>query len=196
MINKLVTILSFSCFVLISCGDDSTSDKVVQPDGENPEISSSSGGKLTEVATIYDLGGCTAERENHVVFVFDKNTDYICRNGKWIDLATMEIKSSSSSEQDTSETQVPSSSGTKDTVIVESSSAVIVESSSSAEKVISSSSAKSSSSIVKSSSSVTSSSSSVKSSSSIQPSLPTNFGTITDSRDNKTYKTVKIGDQV
>ncbi|SHL56621.1 fibrobacter succinogenes major paralogous domain-containing protein [Fibrobacter sp. UWEL] len=186
-------------------------------DGES-NSGTSANGSVSEadlvVATFDDLPVCSGKREGATAYVKDEKTAYICEDGKWIsDDETDGDDSSSSVKPGSSSSSVnPGSSSSKKDDPMSSSSVVSSSSEKSSSSVNSSSSIESSS-----SSSVTlnevegSSSSSVipgsdpESSSSrglfdmtkdefLNPEIT--YGTMTDKRDNKTYKTVKIGDQV
>ncbi len=162
------------------------------------------------LATEDDMKNCTENREDMRIYVKDIRKSLICRDGKWFsfklsnlveeeDEEDEEPAESSSSEEKWEE--LPSSSSLKKSSSSVASSSSVKSSSSSVKS--SSSSAKSSSSSIKSSSSVASSSS-VKSSSSEASSSSANDdskydaskNTLTDFRDNQTYKTVTIGTQI
>ncbi|SHK42474.1 MULTISPECIES: fibrobacter succinogenes major paralogous domain-containing protein [unclassified Fibrobacter] len=79
-----------SAAALFACGDDS---------GNSSKADNEDNGR--EVATLVEMGRCTSEREGDTVYVAEKLTDYLCRNGSWIDLSESddsddETKSSSS----------------------------------------------------------------------------------------------------
>lgn len=177
------------------------------------------------IATEENIKNCTEKREGEIAYIVDEDKSLVCEDGKWVkasDRVGEPAKEPSSSNEEITlnssssrnDEQSESSGVSKDSESVEESSTSNVSSSSSWSKatessssaktpssssveqssssVASSSSAKSSSSSVKSSSSVTSSSS-AKSSSSVANGF--SYGVLTDSRDGKTYKTVKIGKQ-
>ncbi|MCQ2108130.1 MAG: fibrobacter succinogenes major paralogous domain-containing protein [Fibrobacter sp.] len=154
---------------------------------------------------------CSGKREGATAYVKDEKTAYICEDGKWIsDDETDGDDSSSSVKPGSSSSSVkPGSSSSKKDDPMSSSSVVSSSSEKSSSSVNSSSSIESSSSSSVTLSDVEGSSSSainVESSSSsrglfdmtkdefLNPEIT--YGTMTDARDNKTYKTVKIGDQV
>ncbi len=167
-------------------------------DGES-NSGTSANGSVSEsdlvVATFDDLPVCSGKREGATAYVKDEKTAYICEDGKWI--------SDDETDGDDSSSSVKPSSSSSDKI---DSSSSVKPSSSSSVKPGSSSSKKddpmSSSSVVSSSSSAVK----VESSSSsrglfdmtkdefLNPEIT--YGTMTDKRDNKIYKTVKIGDQV
>ncbi len=65
-----------SAAALFACGDDS---------GNSSKADNEDDGR--EVATLVEMGRCTSEREGDTVYVAEKLTDYLCRNGSWIDLS-------------------------------------------------------------------------------------------------------------
>ncbi len=65
-----------SAATLFACGDDS---------GNSSKADNEDDGR--EVATLADMGRCTSDREGDTVYVAEKLTDYLCRNGSWIDLS-------------------------------------------------------------------------------------------------------------
>lgn len=191
--------------LLTACGDDSSSK------GTEPTDDSASSSTVSDIMTdtFDDLPVCTAKREGVMAYIKDEKTAYTCIDGDWTpdgdDISSfsgMKDREESSSSKGKANT----SSSVKD----KSSSSVTPGSdpeSSSSQKIAVSSSALSSSNEVKvSSSSSAKSSSSVKvaSSSSNKVTEPVEvssssrsveMGSITDSRDGQTYKTVKIGSQ-
>lgn len=163
------------------------------------------------------IKNCTSKREGEIAYIVDEDKSLVCQDGKWVNSSNVSSSSSWSEAIGSCSSKVPepaegtSSSDVSSSSVVSSSSSVTPQSSSS-ETSVSSNSTKSSSSVVPSSSSVASSSSVQSSSSSAQSSsslgwswdVPKEaylnpeitYGTMTDSRDGKIYKTVKIGGQV
>ncbi|MCQ2124367.1 MAG: fibrobacter succinogenes major paralogous domain-containing protein [Fibrobacter sp.] len=152
-------------------------------DGESSS-GASANGSVSEsdlvVATFDDLPVCSDKREGATAYVKDEKTAYICEDGKWIsDDETDGDDSSSSVKPGSSSSSVkPGSSSSKKDDPMSSSS--IVSSSSSAVKVESSSSSRGLFDMTKDEF--------------LNPKV--SYGEMTDTRDNKTYKTVKIDDQV
>ncbi|MCQ2109538.1 MAG: fibrobacter succinogenes major paralogous domain-containing protein [Fibrobacter sp.] len=72
---KVGTVI-LSAATLFACGDDS---------GNSSKADNEDNGR--EVATLVEMGRCTSEREGDTVYVAEKLTDYLCRNGSWIDLS-------------------------------------------------------------------------------------------------------------
>ena len=136
----------------------------------------------------------------------DDDNGFIARDSEESLLSSSDV-AGETSRSSSSETSASSSSKEIATNSSSSTSAPLSSNNGNGGETSSSSSAKSSSSSVKSSSSVPSSSSvsssSVESSSSVTPAEPCKtdetdtceYGTLTDDRDGKTYKTVKIGEQ-
>ncbi len=201
-----------SClFLLAACGGDSSGSKGTEP-AEVADIMADS---------FNDLPVCTVKHKGAVAYVKDEKKAYICIDGDWFS-DDDEISSSGMKdyeESSSSQEKVKSSSSVKDESLSsgipssdsESSSSQKVAVSSSTEGRGSSSSVNtaSSSSVLSSSWSsegtILSSSSSAKSSSSVKvassSSIPSSssrnvvVGSLTDSRDGKTYRTVTIGSQ-
>lgn len=181
--------------LLVSCSD------------EDDSVSFKNTSKEKEVESIYELGKCTDDRKGEVIFVENKDEDYICFSGKWIpssefdspgedDESSSSVKESSSSAKDVSSSYKASSGETSSSDKASSSS----EKASSSSGNVSSSGGSSFGEAPKSSSSSTSGSSSSKtpeSSSSVKSSSSkTHDGkTFVDTRDGKTYRMVTIGSQ-
>lgn len=181
--------------LLVSCSD------------EDDSVSFKNTSKEKEVESIYELGKCTDDRKGEIIFVENKDEDYICFSGKWIpssefdnpgedDESSSSVKESSSSAKDVSSSDKASSGETSSSDKASSSS----EKASSSSGNVSSSGGSSSGETPKSSSSSTSGSSSSKtpeSSSSVKSSSSkTHDGkTFVDTRDGKTYRMVTIGSQ-
>ena len=199
-----VSVAIFGAALLFACGDDDSSFGT-----------SAKGGSAAEadiVVTIFDdLPNCTGKREGKTAFVKEENATYVCTDGEWgVAGETLDEGDDDGDDADkksSSSTAKSADSKAKSSSSVESSSSVIPGSdpeSSSSEGVGDASS----SSVIASSSSeeqAGSSSSDELSSSSrglfemskdefLNPKV--SYGEMTDTRDNKTYKTVKIGDQV
>lgn len=85
-----------SAATLFACGDDS---------GNSSKADNEDNGR--EVATLVEMGRCTSEREGDTVYVAEKLTDYLCRNGSWIDLSESD---NSDDETKSSSSMVPGSS--------------------------------------------------------------------------------------
>lgn len=88
-----------STATLFACGDDSGNSSKASDSGNSLNETDFVDGR--EVATLVEMGRCTSEREGDTVYVAEKLTDYLCRNGSWIDLSESddsddETKSSSS----------------------------------------------------------------------------------------------------
>ena len=174
--------LTFGAFalsaMLAACGDDSTSAK----DADQPDV---------VVETFDDLPVCSDNQDGSTAYVKDEKTAYVCVDGDWV---PEEENSSSSIASSSSTTRNDSLSSS---VITSSSSEAPQSSSSEAMQSSSSEATQSSSSEAPQSSSsadVNSSSSENELSSSSEMGII--YGTMTDSRDGNTYKTVKIGEQV
>ncbi len=181
--------------LLVSCSD------------EDDSVSFKNTSKEKEVESIYELGKCTDDRKGEVIFVENKDEDYICFSGKWIpssefdspgedDESSSSVKESSSSAKDVSSSDKASSGETSSSDKASSSS----EKASSSSGNVSSSGGSSSGETPKSSSSSTSGSSSSKtpeSSSSVKSSSSKTHDSkaFVDSRDGKTYRMVTIGSQ-
>ena len=190
--------LTFGAFalsaMLAACGDDSTSAK----DADQPDV---------VVETFDDLPVCSDNQDGSTAYVKDEKTAYVCVDGDWVpeeENSSSSIASSSSSPRnDSLSSSVITSSSSE---APQSSSSETMQSSSSEAPQSSSSEApqSSSSETMQSSSSETtqSSSSADVNSSSSENELSSSsemgiiYGTMTDSRDGNTYKTVKIGEQV
>ena len=181
--------------LLVSCSD------------EDDSVSFKNTSKEKEVESIYELGKCTDDRKGEIIFVENKDEDYICFSGKWIpssefdnpgedDEFSSSVKESSSSAKDVSSSDKASSGETSSSDKASSSS----EKASSSSGNVSSSGGSSSGETPKSSSSSTSGSSSSKtpeSSSSVKSSSSKTHDSkaFVDSRDGKTYRMVTIGSQ-
>ena len=189
--------------LLVSCSD------------EDDSVSFKNTSKEKEVESIYELGKCTDDRKGEVIFVENKDEDFICFSGKWIpssefdnpsegDESSSSVKESSSSAKDVSSSDKASSGETSSSDKASSSS----EKASSSSGNVSSSGGSSSGETPKSSSSSTSGSSSSKtpetsssktpeSSSSVKSSSSKTHDskTFVDTRDGKTYRMVTIGSQ-
>ena len=181
--------------LLVSCSD------------EDDSVSFKNRSKEKEVESIYELGKCTDDRKGEIIFVENKDEDYICFSGKWIpssefdnpgedDEFSSSVKESSSSAKDVSSSDKASSGETSSSDKASSSS----EKASSSSGNVSSSGGSSSGETPKSSSSSTSGSSSSKtpeSSSSVKSSSSKTHDSkaFVDSRDGKTYRMVTIGSQ-
>ena len=190
--------LTFGAFalsaMLAACGDDSTSAK----DADQPDV---------VVETFDDLPVCSDNQDGSTAYVKDEKTAYVCVDGDWVpeeenssssiassssttrndSLSSSVITSSSSEAPQSSSSEAPQSSSSE---APQSSSSEAMQSSSSEATQSSSSEAPQSS----SSADVNSSSSENELSSSSEMGII--YGTMTDSRDGNTYKTVKIGEQV
>ena len=190
--------LTFGAFalsaMLAACGDDSTSAK----DADQPDV---------VVETFDDLPVCSDNQDGSTAYVKDEKTAYVCVDGDWVpeeenssssiasssssprndSLSSSVITSSSSEAPQSSSSEAPQSSSSE---TMQSSSSEAMQSSSSEATQSSSSEAPQSS----SSADVNSSSSENELSSSSEMGII--YGTMTDSRDGNTYKTVKIGEQV
>lgn len=66
--------------------------------GDNDNKSSSVEMSPREVATVFELGSCNAERSGDTVLVLDKSIEYLCMGNNWIDI-TM--------QSDTSKNDIP-----------------------------------------------------------------------------------------
>ena len=198
MQRKTIRAIAFlSVVFLVACGDDNASN------GKNDTNSSSD----ESYASIDDLPNCTAKREGVSAFVEEDDATYICNDDDWVKVGTIyesvddfpncteKRKDESVLEQSTGKTYICNGKSWKEDGVV----AKPVESSSSEKKTNSSSSSKKVSSDSKSSSSETQ-----ESSSSVAYASPCKsgdvvdkceYGTLMDSRDGQTYKTVVIGAQ-
>ena len=150
-----------------ACGGDSSSGS------DTPE-------KVEVVSSIYNLGDCTDEIEGDTVFVRNEKTDYICLNGKWVTSSDTE---SSSSEGSSSSVEQSSSSNTDNSSSSVSSSSSETQSSSSSGNV-------NCSALLDEEEGW---SWSVPRECRFNPAI--DYGMMTDERDGKTYRTVKVGDQ-
>lgn len=174
-------------------------------DGESSS-GTSANGSVSEsdlvVATFDDLPVCSGKREGATAYVKDEKTAYICEDGKWIsedetdgDDSSSSVKpGSSSSKKDDpkSSSSVVSSSSEKSSSSVNSSSSI--ESSSSSSVTLSDVEGASSSAVKVESSSSSRGLFDMTKDEFLNPEIT--YGTMTDTRDHKTYKTVKIGTQV
>ena len=174
--------LTFGAFalsaMLAACGDDSTSAK----DADQPDV---------VVETFDDLPVCSDNQDGSTAYVKDEKTAYVCVDGDWVpeeENSSSSIASSSSS---------PRNDSLSSSVITSSSSEAPQSSSSEAPQSSSSETMQSSSSeTTQSSSSADVNSSSSENELSSSSEMGIIYGTMTDSRDGNTYKTVKIGEQV
>ena len=174
--------LTFGAFalsaMLAACGDDSTSAK----DADQPDV---------VVETFDDLPVCSDNQDGSTAYVKDEKTAYVCVDGDWVpeeENSSSSIASSSSS---------PRNDSLSSSVITSSSSEAPQSSSSETMQSSSSEAPQSSSSeTTQSSSSADVNSSSSENELSSSSEMGIIYGTMTDSRDGKTYKTVKIGEQV
>ena len=189
--SPLVALLALTtCFV--GCENSSSTDAEKTSD-------------VREVESIYNLGKCSDSRKGELAFVTDEDQEYICLGGKWIPSDEVEeklensVKSSSSSKQkeisSDSETKDESSSSEQKKAEDKSSSSILTM------DMESSSSVASSSSVVEESESSSSVETKEESSSSVEEtssssSVVLESSEFTDSRDQKVYKLVKIGEQV
>ena len=164
--------------MLAACVDDSTSAKDTDQSDELVE-------------TFDDLPVCSDNREGATAYVKDEKNAYMCVDGGWVpeeENSSSSIASSSSS---------PRNDSLSSSVIASSSSEAPQSSSSEAPQSSSSETTQSSSSeTTQSSSSADVNSSSSENELSSSSEMGITYGTMTDSRDGKTYKTVKIGEQV
>ena len=198
--------LTFGAFalsaMLAACGDDSTSAK----DADQPDV---------VVETFDDLPVCSDNQDGSTAYVKDEKTAYVCVDGDWVpeeenssssiasssssprndSLSSSVITSSSSEAPQSSSSEAPQSSSSE---TMQSSSSEAMQSSSSEAMQSSSSEAtqSSSSEAPQSSSSADVNSSSSENELSSSSEMGIIYGTMTDSRDGNTYKTVKIGEQV
>ena len=166
--------LTFGAFalsaMLAACGDDSTSAK----DADQPDV---------VVETFDDLPVCSDNQDGSTAYVKDEKTAYVCVDGDWVP------------EEENSSSSIASSSSSPRNDSL--SSSVITSSSSEAPQSSSSETMQSSSSeTTQSSSSADVNSSSSENELSSSSEMGIIYGTMTDSRDGNTYKTVKIGEQV
>lgn len=203
-----VTVFALA-FLLASCGDDSSK-------GTEPVNDSSSSSTVSDIVTdtFADLPVCVDKREGATAYVKDEKVAYICVDGDWT--PDSEVQSSASvNKESSSSVALTSSSSDKDEATssgsdkANSSSSVVNDSegsSSSVDQEGSSDSVESSES--KEPSEESSSSVYEPSSSALMDGwhwdIPkdyrfnpeVSYGTMTDSRDGQTYKTVQIGDQI
>ena len=190
--------LTFGAFalsaMLAACGDDSTSAK----DADQPDV---------VVETFDDLPVCSDNQDGSTAYVKDEKTAYVCVDGDWVpeeENSSSSIASSSSTTRNdslsssvitSSSSEAPQSSSSE---TMQSSSSEAPQSSSSEAPQSSSSEApqSSSSETTQSSSSADVNSSSSENELSSSSEMGITYGTMIDSRDGNTYKTVKIGEQV
>jgi len=153
-----------------------------------------------------DFRACTGKKDGLYSFSPKENTLYVCNDEEWVpvkqlddndsmeEFSSSSAKSSSSSSAKSSSSEKSSSSTKSSSSEAKSSSSSVTPKSSSSETSVSSSSeAKSSSSSVTPQSS--SSEKAESSSSKVTEPAEVTTGTMTDSRDGQTYKTVTIGTQ-
>ena len=167
------------------------------------------------VETFDDLPVCSDNQDGSTAYVKDEKTAYVCVDGDWVpeeenssssiasssssprndSLSSSVITSSSSEAPQSSSSEAPQSSSSE---TMQSSSSEAMQSSSSEAPQSSSSEApqSSSSETTQSSSSADVNSSSSENELSSSSEMGIIYGTMTDSRDGNTYKTVKIGEQV
>ena len=184
-------------FLLAACGDDSGSSS-----GPSDSLSDSD----LVVTTYDDLPVCSSKRDGATAYVKDEKTAYLCEDGDWTPddsdkgkLSSSVSKTTSSSSKKTSSSSSASKSKSSSSVsktassssfkVVYSSSIMPESSSSSSQKVILSSDSYEES----SSSSLNGWNWNVPKEARMNPDI--DYGTMTDERDGKVYKTVKIGDQ-
>ena len=190
--------LTFGAFalsaMLAACGDDSTSAK----DADQPDV---------VVETFDDLPVCSDNQDGSTAYVKDEKNAYVCVDGDWVpeeENSSSSIASSSSTTRNdslsssvitSSSSEAPQSSSSE---TMQSSSSEAPQSSSSEAPQSSSSEApqSSSSETTQSSSSADVNSSSSENELSSSSEMGITYGTMIDSRDGNTYKTVKIGEQV
>ena len=192
MLKKILLSTAFaSSLYFMACGDESGSDSGsnagTEVKGETITLADGSGEKI-----------CDSHLDGWVAEATGKDFRR-CVDGEWVKISAKEA--ANEDEIIGVVTVLQSSSSVKEDLLSSSSvarsSATSSSSAQSSSSAVSSSSAKSSSSSAQSSSSAVSSSS-VKSSSSVEkPYLNPNisYGELVDSRDNRVYKTVKIGEQ-
>ncbi|OWV08246.1 MULTISPECIES: fibrobacter succinogenes major paralogous domain-containing protein [unclassified Fibrobacter] len=93
-LKRSVVPLAALIFALAACSEGPSSP--AKESSHNNEDENS----VREVATVYDLGRCTREREGDTVYVIEKLRDYVCINHAWIDASEdLAIKSSSSKKE-------------------------------------------------------------------------------------------------
>lgn len=153
--------------LLAACSDDDSSNFTGSDSG-----ASSSTEDIMSVATREKLPTCTMKHNGTVRMVEDEESLYICSNEEWMKYDPSDDEKSDDAFSSSSWSHSESSMESDDE-----------ESSSSSDVIASSSSAKQSS------------SSSAESSSGTQSSSSIAYGTLTDTRDGQTYKTVTIGTQ-
>ena len=188
-VKQSIAVLSFT-LLLAACGGDSSSG------AKDPELAEGNDTDLM-VETFDDLPVCSSKREGTTAYVKDEKNAYVCVAGDWT------LDGEDPAEKSSSSKKTSSSSG----MAKSSSSSIKLELSSSVDDPQLSSSEKSSS----SETSVYSSSSTdeIKCQELLEGETNWNwdvpkecrfnpdidYGTMTDERDGKVYKTVKIGDQ-
>lgn len=188
-VKQSITVLSFT-LLLAACGGDCSSG------AKDPELAEGNDTDLM-VETFDDLLVCSSKREGTTAYVKDEKNAYVCVAGDWT------LDGDDPAEKSSSSKKTSSSSG----MAKSSSSSIKLELSSSVDDPQLSSSEKSSS----SETSVYSSSSTdeIKCQELLEGETNWNwdvpkecrfnpdidYGTMTDERDGKVYKTVKIGDQ-
>ncbi len=184
--------VAISCVLfLVACGDDSGNNGKIEGGG-NGTI-----GSLSYFESFDDLPNCSNTRENFIAITRDNNVAYKCLDGRWETLVV-----SYENEDDIPNFSSIRNGGNVDENIYSSSSNQILvgEKSSNSMLEYPSSIEESSSSMLEYSSSIEESSSSFEFDWSLPKEMYLNpeiiYGNIRDSRDGKTYKTVKIGNQV
>lgn len=78
--------------------------------GDNDNKSSSVEMSPSEVATIFELGPCNADRNGDTVLVLDKSIEYLCMGNNWIDISTQPgspTANDTAQIPDTSKTDIP-----------------------------------------------------------------------------------------
>ena len=79
-LNKMGNLAALSlAFIFAACGGDS---------GSNVDSSE----KVEIVSSIDELGACTEKKEGDTVFVREKKTDFVCLNGEWEDVDSLDEK--------------------------------------------------------------------------------------------------------
>ena len=180
--------------------DDSLTESILDKDSDSAKDAEPSE-KVDKVVPTFDgLPACTGDLNGKTAYVEDEDSAYVCKKGLWVvdDSLTKAIQPDSEEKSSSSAKAKSSSNKASD-----SSSSDKSPSSSSAVKTSSSSrdgKSNSSDEEISSSSSIVSSNSS-SSSVAVAKACKTAtedkcvYGTLTDSRDKQTYKTVQIGDQ-
>ena len=203
-----ICIPAIAAFLLAACGGDGNKAGDPDPSAEADFV----------VDTFGDLSVCTDKREGATAYVKDEDHDYICTDGDWTIDTNADTRKKSSSGKDKAKSSSSRCEDCKDGAKSDSGKNNVKSSSSRCEDCKDDAKSSNSKDKAKSSSSrhcedckdEAISSSSVggeKSSSSLKSfdwSIPKedylnpkiSYGTLTDSRDGQTYKTVELGDQV